>query len=266
MSSRPTLIVGVAASAPAVMTIWQGMRDFFADGPVAIDWVLYSNYPRLTGALLDGAVDVAWQLNLAWVQTVRRSGGCARALSMRDTDIGFTTVLVAKPGSDITGPADLAGRRVALGPPESAQTSILPLHFLDGAGFDIVRAHSSDTDPHGEAAAVDAVLRGDADAAAVGRRHWEQLAASVDSSPAASSVEVVWTSPGYSHCVFAALDRLPAETGAGFAAHLRTMDYDNPQHRPLMDLEWVNRWVDPDLDGYASLHTAVEKQDIPLEW
>lgn len=78
MSTRPTLIVGVAASAPAVMTIWQGMHDFFADGPVAIDWVLYSNYPRLTGALLDGAIDIAWQLNLAWVQTVRRSGGRAR--------------------------------------------------------------------------------------------------------------------------------------------------------------------------------------------
>jgi len=266
MSSRPVLVVGAAASSPAVMTIWQGMRDFFDDGPVEIDWVLYSNYPRLTSALLDGAVDIAWQLNLAWVQTVRRSGGRARALSMRDTDLGFTTVLVARPGSGITGAADLAGRRVALGPPHSAQTSILPLHFLDGAGFDVVRPPVTAGDAHGETAAVEAVLRGDADVAAVGRRHAEQLAAAADASGEGCPVEVVWTSPPYSHCVFAALDTLSASSAEGFTAHLETMDYADPAHRPLMDLEWVRRWVAPDLDGYASLHDAVERQAVPLDW
>lgn len=185
---------------------------------------------------------------------------------MRDTDIGFTTVLAARSGSEIAGPSDLRDQRVALGPPESAQTSILPLHFLDGAGFEIVRAHASDGDPHGEAAALDAVLRGDADAAAVGWRHWEQLATSMGGSTPPLSLQVVWTSPGYSHCVFAALDRLPAEDAAAFTAHLQTMDHDNPHHRPLMDLEWVNRWVTPDLDGYASLHAAVERQGVPRDW
>lgn len=257
---RPTVVVGVAAASPTVLTIWQGMRAFFDTGPVAIDWVLYSNYPRLTAALLDGAIQVAWQLNLAWVQTVRRSGGRARALAMRDTDIGFRTLLVARSGSGIAAPPDLAGLRVALGPRESAQASILPLHFLDGAGFVPVRPQPGPGDPHGEAAAVAAVLGGKAEAAAVGARHWEQLTA------AEPDLEVVWTSPGYSHCVFAALDDLEPEIADRFVTHLRTMDYDDPRHRPLMDLEWVHHWAVPDLAGYASLHAAVERQAVPPDW
>jgi ABC-type phosphate/phosphonate transport system substrate-binding protein len=93
--SRSTLLVGAVAGSPAVVTIWQGMRDFFRGAPVEIDYELYSTYARMTQALIAGHIDVAWNTNLAWVQTVRLTDGKCRALAMRDTDLASRTFFSA---------------------------------------------------------------------------------------------------------------------------------------------------------------------------
>ena len=36
------------------------------------------------------------------------------------------------------------------------------------------------------------------------------------------------------------------------------MDYNNPAHRPIMDMEGLKRWVPPSMDGYQALFEAVE--------
>ena len=97
------LIIGSVAYTPNVVTIWEGMRDYFADGPAEMDFVLFSNYGRQVDALLAGTIDIAWNTNLAWVRTVGQTGGQCRALAMRDTDTVFQTLVVARPGSGING-------------------------------------------------------------------------------------------------------------------------------------------------------------------
>ena len=100
-----------------------------------LDYVLFSNYERQVDALLAGHIDVAWNTNLAYVRAVRRTDGACRALAMRDTDLGFRTVVVARAGSGFRSLEDLRGRRLALGSGDSAQAAILPVHFLRDAGI-----------------------------------------------------------------------------------------------------------------------------------
>jgi ABC-type phosphate/phosphonate transport system substrate-binding protein len=268
--SKP-LIVGAVAYTPNVVPIWEGIRGYFAGSPVEMDFVLFSNYGRQVDALVDGAIDIAWNTNLAWVRTVLQTDGACRALAMRDTDLAFTTVLVTRPGAGLRELADLRGRRLALGSRDSAQAAILPVHYLHQAGLDgaveLLRI-DSDLGKHGDTGrseldAIRAVLDERADAAAIGITTWEAIGRD-ELMPGA--LEEFWRSPAYCHCNFTALDRLPAQRSDPWVAHLLAMSWDNPAHRQILELEGLRRWVRPHLDGYASLFEAVEQQNIPPRW
>ena len=271
MTERP-LLVGAVAYTPNVVPIWEGIRDYFRDTPGEMDFVLFSNYGRQVEALLDGAIDIAWNTNLAWVRTVMRTGGTCRALAMRDTDLTFSTVFVTRPGSGLRDIADLKGRRLALGSRDSAQAAILPIHFLRGAGLsesdvELLRI-DSDLGKHGDTGrseldAIRALLDERADAAALGITTWQAIGRE-ELMPGA--LEAFWHSPTYCHCNFTALDTLPAERTDPWVAHLLAMDWDNPDHRRILELEGLRQWRRPELDGYASLFQAVEEQQIPAEW
>lgn len=269
------LIVGAVAYTPNVVPIWEGIREYFGmpgESDSAMDFVLYSNYGRLVSSLIAGHIDVAWNTNLAYVRTVMQTGGHCTALAQRDTDVDFTTVFVARPGSALAGPVSIAGKRLALGSADSAHAAILPLHYLAGAGvpetdMQVIR-FNSDIGKHGDTGrseldAVEAVLAGEADVAAIGSSTWEAMGRE-ELMPGA--LEEVWRTDGYCHCMFTALDTLPAERYSPWVDKLLAMDWDIPEHRRILELEGLRRWVRPHLDGYQPLFAAVEAQGVDPRW
>ncbi|HET6212401.1 MAG TPA: PhnD/SsuA/transferrin family substrate-binding protein [Micromonosporaceae bacterium] len=270
MTQRP-LLVGAVAYTPNVVPIWEGIRDYFADGPAPMDFVLFSNYGRQVEALLAGTIDIAWNTNLAWVRTVLQTKGGCTALAMRDTDLAFQTVFVSRAGAGLSTLDDLAGRRLALGSRDSAQAAILPVHYLNRAGLagdvDLVRINS-DLGKHGDTGrseldAIREVLDERADAAAIGITTWEAIGRD-ELMPGA--LAEFWRSPAYCHCNFTALDALPATRTRPWVEHLLAMSWENPRHRRILELEGLRRWVRPELDGYASLFEAVKEQEISAYW
>ncbi len=266
------LMVGAVAYTPNVVTIWEGIRDYFDRTDAPMDFVLFSDYGRQVDALLAGTIDIAWNTNLAWARTVAQTDGACRALAMRDTDTVFQTMFVARAGAGMDGLESLRGKRLALGSKDSAQAAILPVHFLSRAGLgedavDLVRINS-DVGKHGDTGrseldALRAVLDGGADAAAIGINTWEAIGRD-ELMPGA--FEVFWESPTYSHCNFTALPTLAAERFQPWVDHLLAMDWDNPEHRPILEMEGLRQWVPPQLDGYASLFEAIKEQRIPDRW
>jgi ABC-type phosphate/phosphonate transport system substrate-binding protein len=266
------LIVGAVAYTPNVVTIWEGMRDYFAEGPAEMDFVLFSNYGRQVDALLEGTIDIAWNTNLAWARTVAATHGACRALAMRDTDTVFRTMFVARSGSGLEGLENLRGKRFALGSKDSAQAAILPVYFLGRAGLDadaveLVRINS-DVGKHGDTGrseldALRAVLDDKADAAAIGINTWEAIGRD-ELMPGA--FEVVWESPTYCHCNFTALPELAQDRAQPWVDRLLAMNWEDPQHRPILEMEGLRQWVRPQLEGYASLFEAIHEQQIPLRW
>ncbi len=265
------LLVGAVAYTANVVPIWEGIRDYFRGSPVETDFVLFSNYGRQVDALLAGTVDIAWNTNLAWVRSVLQTDGKVDALAMRDTDLAFRSLLVAPAGAGLSGPADLVGRRLALGSRDSAQASILPLHYLRQQGLpdavELVR-FESDAGKHGDTGrseldAIRAVLDGDADAAAIGVTTWDAIGRE-ELMPGA--LEAIWTSPAYCHCNFTALQNLDPDRAEAWVRHLLAMDWENPEHRRILELEGLRRWVLPQLDGYAQLFQAVHDQGIAAHW
>lgn len=264
------LLVGAVAYTANVVPIWEGIREYFADAPVPMDFVLFSNYERQVDALLAGHVDVAWNTNLAYLRTVGLTEGACRALAMRDTDLTFRTVLVAREGSGLKGLESVRGKRLALGSKDSGQARILPIKYLSDAGIGMGDVQpvifDSDVGKHGDTGrseldALQAVLADEADVAALGITTWNQLTRAGE-----LGVEEVWSSPDYCHCNFTALASLDERRSEAWTTHLLSMDWDDPEHRRILELEGLTRWVRPQLEGYRTLREAMREQAIPLTW
>jgi ABC-type phosphate/phosphonate transport system substrate-binding protein len=271
------ILVGAVAYDARVVPIWEGMRDYFREVGPPIDYVLYSNYDRQVQALLARQIDIAWNTNLAWVKVHRRSGGACRVLAMRDVDVEFTTVVIARTDSGVRSLSDLRGKRLALGSADSAQAAILPIHYLQQGEVEPERdctllRFDLDVGKHGDTGTSELeVLRalgeGRADAGAMGYSTWLRQVAQgrVD----AGRLQPIWTSPGYCHCNFTALPDFPEDLGQRWTNSLLGMDYDNPRWRELMDLEGLKRWVRAEpaiLEGYRVLFEAVERQGLARNW
>src|SRR5689334_16614447 len=133
-----TLVLGAVAYDPKVVTIWEGFKDYFAAQGLAFDYVLYSNYESQVLGHFAGACHVAWNSPLAWIEAERlatKRGRKASAVAMRDSDRDLTSVIVATKASGITSPADLRGKRVAVGATDSPQATLIPLELIAESGL-----------------------------------------------------------------------------------------------------------------------------------
>jgi phosphonate transport system substrate-binding protein len=263
--SDQSIFLGAVAYHPKVVTIWEGMRDYFRDAGVPLDFALFSNYERQVETLLRGHIDVAWNTPLAHVQVKLRTSGQSLSLGMRDTDCGFRSKIVVRKDAGVRQLTDLRNVTLAVGSRDSVQARILPLYFLRKEGLDLGRQRllkfDTDLGKHGDTGTSEfevlaALHDGRAQAGAIGDPVWatEQAAGRVD----ATKVEVLWTTPAFDHCMFDALPSLAAEKAAGFQRALFAMRWDQPDHRRLLELEGLREWVQPREEGYRDLFAAME--------
>jgi ABC-type phosphate/phosphonate transport system substrate-binding protein len=272
-----TIWLGAVAYDPKVVTIWEGMRRYFheeADLPLEV--VLFQSYETQVASLLGTAqdarprIDIAWNTNLAYLQADEWSSHRCRALAMRDTDLGWTTKIVAVSKGPVAALADLKNHTLALGSRDSGHAAILPVHFLAQQGFIEGRDYralrfNSDLGKHGdtgtsEVEVLRAVLDGSADAGAIGSPFWKSVRD--QHLMPEGALQEVWTSPPYHHCMFTARPDLDQSLERRFAEALSAMSYENPAHRAVLDAEGLRRWVPPHTDGYQALREAARQQGL----
>lgn len=266
--SDQTILLGAVAYDPKVVTIWEGMREYFREQGVPMDFALFSNYERQVESLLAGHIDIAWNTPLAHARTKLGTGGRSLSLGMRDADCDFHSKIVVRLDAGIGGIRDLEGKTLAVGSRDSTQARILPLHYLRREGVDLARvqilAFDTDLGKHGDTGTSEldvlaALHDGRAQAGAVGDLIWvqEQAAGRVD----ARKVGVLWTTPGFDHCMFDALPSIAPEKVRAFQRALFAMRWDNPRHRRLLELEGLRQWMPPREEGYESLFAALKEID-----
>jgi ABC-type phosphate/phosphonate transport system substrate-binding protein len=261
-----SILLGAVAYDPKVVTIWEGIRDYFRGEGVDFDFALFSNYERQVDTLVAGHIDIAWNTPLGHVRVQRRTEGRSRSLGMRDSDRDFHAKIVVRRDAGIRTLADLAGKTLAVGSRDSTQARILPLHFLraEGVAPGSVELLAFDTDlgKHGDTGTSELdVLRalgdGRAHAGAVGDLVWvnEQAAGRIDPG----LLEVLYTTPGFDHCMFDALPSLSAAKVEAFQRALFAMRWEEPAHRRLLELEGLRQWMPPREEGYDSLRRALDE-------
>jgi ABC-type phosphate/phosphonate transport system substrate-binding protein len=264
MSERP-ITVGAVAYDPKVVPIWEAMREYFREANVPTDYVLFSNYETQVDALFDCSIDIAWNTNVAYVRAERRAGGGCKVLAMRDTDVGYTSRLIARADSGIRGIGDLRHKRLAVGSADSAQAALVPLRAVRDAGVDTdddlsLLRFDLDVGKHGDTGTSELeVLKslhyGHADVGAIGYATWirELEKGNVNTSLLRS----VWTSEPYNHCNFTALPGFDADRATRWTEALLAMHGSDPRWRRLMELEGLNEWIQGRKEGYEQVERAV---------
>ena len=263
--------LGAVAYDPKVVTIWEGMRAYFRDeAKLDIEIVLFLSYEAQVEALVAGnsRIDIAWNTNLAYLQCDTWTEGRCKPLAMRDTDLGWTTKILALTGGAVRSLDDLRGKTLALGSRDSGHAAILPAHFLaqhgmvEGNDYTTLR-FDLDVGKHGDTGTSEidvlkAVLDGRADAGAVGSPFWSGVLEK--KLVPEGSVTDIWTSPPYSHCMFTARTGLDGGIEKRFVDALSAMSWENPKHRPVLEAEGLRKWLVADTSGYDSLREAARTQ------
>ncbi|MGH8060301.1 MAG: phosphate/phosphite/phosphonate ABC transporter substrate-binding protein [Candidatus Entotheonellia bacterium] len=262
------LRIGAVAYAPHVVTIFEGIKKHFARQRVPLDWVLYSNYDALVEAFVHKEVDLAWNGPLAYVKIRRRMPEGCRVVAMRDMDVNFTTGFITQPDSSVQTVQDLKGKRFAFASRGSVQAGLLAYHFLKQAGIypekDLAVASFAEerpgNAPAGEAGVVALVRARAYDAGAVSTRTLEVLREKGELRE--GDVRVFWTSPGYSHCCFTAHRELEETLAQQITAAFTAMRLDDPEHRPVLELEGCKGFIPGTAAGYDMLEVAAEEEGL----
>jgi phosphonate transport system substrate-binding protein len=268
METQKAIIVGTVLYDPKVSVIWDIIREFFETSGCPIDAVFYTNYELQVKALLDGDIDIAWNSPLAWLDAQRRSEGRCRAIAMRDTDRDRVSHFVVRKDGDVRTLADLRGKTIASGAKDSPQATLIPIGLLQRHGlepgrdltvrrFDVLVGKHGD---HigGELEAFQCLARGEAAAAALLDLNWQ--AWTKDGHIDTQRFGIVATTDRFDHCVFTVLEDFPAEVEQRWLKMLFSMDYNNPKHREMMDLEGLTQWLPGRISGFGPLAEAVERQ------
>lgn len=261
---RP-LKVGAVMYDPKVSVIWEIIRDFFDAQGAPIDVAFYSTYEDQNVGLLSGAIDIAWNSPLAWLDAQRRSGGTCRAIAMRDTDRDRISYFVARRDGPVRTLADLRNRTLATGASDSPQATLIPLGRLRRDGLDpaadvTVRRFDVLVGKHGdhvggEREALECVRSGAADACAMLDLNWDGW--TKDGTIDADRFAIVGETGRFDHCVFTVRQDLDAAAERRWLDALFAMRYENPAHREMMDLEGLKAWLPGRTSGFAALTAAV---------
>jgi len=267
---RDGIVLGAVAYDPKVVTIWDGFQRWFAKRGFELDYVLYSNYERQVEGLFAGHFHVAWNSPPAWLESERAAravGRKAEAIAMRDSDCDLTSVIVVRADSPIREIADLRGKTVAVGAGDSPQATLIALQHLAEQGLTPdrdfrVRRFDLPVGKHGdhiggERAAAHSLVAGEADAACMIDVNHQVF--SREGTLPAGSTRVLARTASYDHCNFTVLDGAPRAAVARFRELLLAMSYDDPEVRPLLDLEGLKQWRPGRVEKYALLEGAIDR-------
>jgi ABC-type phosphate/phosphonate transport system substrate-binding protein len=214
-------------------------------------------------------IHVAWNSPLAWVRAerlARAMGQPLRILAMRDTDRDLASIVLVRDDSDIRDVGGLRGKTVGVGAIDSPQATLLPIAYLDAQGlragtdfsvrrFDVLGGKHGDH-VGGEREAVLALSRGEVDAACVIEGNLAVFER--DGSLTPGSTRILARTNGYDHCNLTAGPSARADLVERFRRELLAMSYDDPEVRPLFDLEGLTHWCDGRTEGYRALADAVD--------
>lgn len=114
--SKKSVRLGRIAYAPSsVVTVFKNLTTYLNGKGFSSDFVLYEDHKALVAALGNGDTDIAWMDPMSHGRYHVGYESNGQSLAMRDVDRDLRVNLIARDGTGIAAPRDLAGRKLILG-------------------------------------------------------------------------------------------------------------------------------------------------------
>ena len=199
------------------------------------------DYAATVEGLAAKKLDMVWYGGFTSVQAVRRTGGTAKRLVLRQEDAEFKSVFIARPGSGMKSLADLKSKSFAFGSVSSTSGHLMPRYFLLQAGVNPEKEMKQVAYSGAHDATALWVESGKVDAGALNFLVWDKLVQTkkVD----LTKVNVFYTTPPYVDYVWTARGDLDKGIQDKLTAAFLKLDYANPEHQKLLDLHRTKKYI-----------------------
>lgn len=226
-----------------LLRIYGPFADYLASElRLKVQFVPVIDYAATVEALAAKKLDLVWYGGFTSVQAVRRTGGQATRLVMRQEDAHFTSVFVTRRDSGIQSLGALKGKTFAFGSVSSTSGHLMPRYFLLKNGIDPDRDFSKKPAFSGAHDATALwVAAGKVDAGALNSLVWDKLVQT--SKVDTRNVVVFWTTPPYVDYVWTVRRDLDEALRDRIATAFLRLEYTNPEHRRLLDLHRTKGYV-----------------------
>lgn len=215
------------------------------------------DYAATVEGLAAKKLDLVWYGGFTSVQAVRRTNGTAKRLVLRQEDVEFKSVFIAKPGSGIRSLQDLKGKTFSFGSVGSTSGHLMPRFFLLQAKLNPEQDFKQVAYSGAHDATALWVESGKVEAGALNFLVWDKLVQTKKVDLA--KVSVFYTTPPYVDYVWTARGDLDKGLLDKITAALLKLDYANPEHRRLLDLHHTKKYIratDADWKGIEEAATA----------
>lgn len=199
------------------------------------------DYAATVEGLAARKLDLVWYGGFTSVQAVRRTNGTAKRLVLRQEDAEFKSVFIAKPSSGIKSLQDLKGKTFAFGSVSSTSGHLMPRSFILQAKLNPEKDFKQVAYSGAHDATALWVESGKVEAGALNFLVWDKLLQTNKVDP--SKVNVFYTTPPYVDYVWTARGDLDKGIQDRIVAAFLKLDYNNPEHRKLLDLHRTKKYL-----------------------
>ncbi|MEE8109888.1 MAG: putative selenate ABC transporter substrate-binding protein [bacterium] len=222
---------------------------------VKVKFIPVVDYAATVEGLAAKKLDLVWYGGFTHVQARKRTGN-AIPLVMRIADADFHSKFIAHKDSGVRTLKDLKGKTFAFGSVSSTSGHLMPRYFLQQNGIIPER----DFAKFGFSGAHDATAKwveaGTVQAGVLNEAVWNKLVK--DGKVDTTKVKVVWTTPGYVDYNWTVRGDLDRGLMSKIARAFLNLDYSNPEHRKVMDLQRAKGYVIATEDDFKGIEAAAK--------
>ena len=224
-----------------------------------VEFTPVADYAAAVEALANRKVDLAWFGGFTFVQAQMRSGGKAIPIVQREEDEKFRSVFITSDPA-IKQLADLKGKDVSFGSPNSTSGHLMPRSFLLQAGVDPDKDFRRTAFSGAHDATIAAVTSGKVQAGALNISVWEKFVA--DKKVDTTKVTAFYTTPpffDYNWTVHA--DMAPALREKLTLAFL-ALSRNDAEGKEILELQRANRFVPTKAENYKGIEAAARSAGL----
>ena len=212
-----------------------------------------TDYAATVETLAAKKLDLVWYGGFTFVQARRRTGN-AVPLVQREEDTHFHSKFIVPISSKAQTLADLKGGTFAFGSVSSTSGHLMPRYFLLKAGINPEKDFAKLSYSGAHDATAKWVESGTVNAGVLNESVYQKLIDEKKLDP--TRVRVLWTTPDYFDYNWTVGGHVDPKIAEKIKAAFLALDYANPEHRVILDLQRTKKFVATSPENYKSIEEA----------
>ncbi len=227
---------------------------------LTVEFFSVTNYSSVVEALSQGKVDMAWLGGLTYVQAKIRSNGNVEPVIQRVKDSLFTSVFITHVDNEIKTFEDLKNKSFSFGSPSSTSGHLMPRFFLEKQNINPEEYFREIGYSGAHDATIFSVLSKKVSAGALNSLVWEKFVR--ENPKKAKELSVFFITPEYYDYNWTFRKDLGNEIKKSLVNAFLKLDYNNPDHKKILNLQRANKYIKTNDNNYSNIYTAGKKTGL----